>query len=176
MNASLNSIIEGIEPIIAKKGTLLLKQGDRSSKSFYVKRGLLRSYIIDQKGKEHIFMFAPEGWIMADLESITHDAPAELYIEACEESEIIEINRNMFRPNDSDVIDHVEFIRLARRAAVLQQRIIMLLSAPALDRYHHFLKTYPQIVNRIPQKMIASYMGITAEALSKLRSDMVRGQ
>ncbi|MGE0929280.1 hypothetical protein [Peijinzhouia sedimentorum] len=64
-----------------RKGALLQSAGDSKALTFYVKTGLLRSYIIDSKGKEHIFMFAPEGWIIADVESLEYGKPVELYID-----------------------------------------------------------------------------------------------
>ena len=122
------------------------------------------TYSIDEKGKEHIFMFAPEGWIVADASTI--NGPADLFIEAMENSELI--------IQDIELFVKANPIALIKRIAVLQKRAIMLMSATAIERYESFMKTYPNIVQRVPQKMIASYLGITPEALSKAKGDRMR--
>lgn len=135
--------------------------------AYVVEEGLLRSYSIDEKGKEHIFMFAPEGWIIADNHA--PQVPADLYIDALEDSTVIRLSKDIN-------IASINTLPLVRRLAVLQKRIIMLMSASALERYDHFVATYPDIVQRVPQKMIASYLGITPEALSKVKGERARGK
>jgi len=160
-----------------KKGFVLQQAGESASKVCFVKKGLLRSYTIDNKGKEHIFMFAPEGWIIADGADL--DAPNDLFIDTLEDSQVEIIDKKVF----SEVFipltirsDKQRTISLIRRISVLQKRVMMLMSASALERYEHFTKTYPQIIQRVPQKMIASYLGITPEALSKVKGDQTRGK
>jgi CRP-like cAMP-binding protein len=154
-----------LKNITVKKGEILQHKGDFNPKIYIVHEGLLRSYSIDKKGKEHIFMFAPEGWIIADASAGTD--PAELFIEALEDSKISVTEREPSRPN-------VDSIPLLRRISVLQKRVIMLMSSSAIQRYDHFIETYPNIVQRVPQRMIASYLGITPEALSKVKGERVR--
>jgi len=156
------------------KGQILQLKGEVSEKSYFVKSGLLRSYSIDENNKEHIFMFAPEGWIIFDFVSQTYNTPSELVIEAIEDSELEILDKKLidnllsksskFRLSDTE--------KLTKRIAVLQKRVIMLMSATAWERYQDFLDTYPNITQRVPQKMIASYLGITPEALSNMRSNM----
>lgn len=158
------------------KGTIIQKKGDRFINSYYVKKGLLRSYTIDEKGKEHIFMFASEGWLISDIESQVNNAPAELYIDVLENSEVEIIKRddlNNLPIIPSDFLN-LEVTKLLRRVSVLQKRVLLLMSASALERYQDFIITYPDIVQRVPQKMIASYLGITPEALSKIRAQRVK--
>lgn len=156
-----------------KKKETLQRAGKMSSKAFFVKKGLLRSYIIDNKGKEHIFMFASEGWLIADIESQEFNQPTELFIDALEDSEVVIFNRECFTVASLDEGQLKENARLmARRIAVLQRRVILLMSASAKERYNRFLETYPGLANRIPQRMIASYLGITPQALSTIRSKL----
>ena len=143
-----------------KKGDLLQLPGSRDTKIYYVKAGLLRSYSIDHKGKEHIFMFAPEGWTIADSQSA--DQPGDLYIDALEDSLVIVREKDISLEKGNAPF-------FVKRLYVLQKRIIMLMSATALERYEHFVATYPDIMQRVPQRMIASYLGITPEALSKVK-------
>jgi CRP-like cAMP-binding protein len=156
------------------KGQILQCKGEISDKSYFVKSGLLRSYFVDENFKEHIFMFAPEGWIIGDFVSQTYKTPSEMVVDAIEDSEVEILNNELY---DSLISKSPKFIssdieKLNKRIAVLQKRVIMLMSANAWERYQHFLNTYPDIHQRVPQKMIASYLGITPEALSNLRSNM----
>ncbi len=144
-----------------KKGEILQRKGDRNTKAYFVKSGLLRSYSIDKKGKEHIFLFAPEGWMIAD--SGSQELPSTLFIEAIEDSELSVMDVTVSPKEHAD--------KLVKRLAVLQNRVIMLMSYTAIERYEHFEETYPDIVQRVPQKMIASYLGITPEALSKVKKE-----
>jgi CRP-like cAMP-binding protein len=159
------------------KGDILQREGGNCSKAFFVKKGLLRSYTIDDKGKEHIFMFAPESWVVADIESQEFDQPAKLFIDCVEESEVIILDRSLLFSSDLD-IDQLKnnITLLSRRVAVLQRRVIMLMSTSAKDRYELFLETYPKIPTRVPQRMIASYLGITPQALSTIRGEIARNK
>ena len=147
------------------KGTILQKPGDRDTSVYMVRKGLLRSYSLDGKGKEHIYMFGPEGWIVGD--NVPTDEPAELFIETLEDSEVVVLRKEI------GAIEPDPFT-IFRRMRVLQKRIIMLMSATALERYEHFCETYPDIIQRVPQHMVASYLGITPEALSKVKDQAIR--
>jgi CRP-like cAMP-binding protein len=154
------------------KGHMLLRKGDKASKTYFVKSGCLRSYTIDEKGKEHIFMFAPEGWLIGDIGSFSNDKPSELFIDAIEDSEVEVLDDTLVSMNNVPVQEAVT--KLAKRIYVLQKRIIMLMSATLQERYLDFIETYPDIVQRVPQKMIASYLGVTPEALSKMRGELLK--
>tara|TARA_B110000902_G_C14099894_1_gene510209 strand:+ start:178 stop:642 length:465 start_codon:yes stop_codon:yes gene_type:complete len=140
------------------KGQVLQRPGDLNSKTYHVKSGLLRCYIIDEKGKEHIYMFASENWIIGD--SVPPEKPCELFIDSIEDSIVIQGEKE---------IELVEPQKLLKRLEVLQKRIIMLMSASAIERYEYFIETYADIVQRVPQKMIASFLGITPESLSTVK-------
>lgn len=151
--------------VIVKKGDVLQKSGDINSSVYRVVSGLLRSFTIDEKGKEHIFMFATENWTIAD--SQPKEKPCDLYIDALEDSVIIVLNKDIKRESENTEA----FIK---RMAVLQNRVIMLMSFSAIKRYEHFEETYPEIIRRVTQKMIASYLGITPEALSKIKRERIK--
>ncbi len=150
--------------IKVKKGQILQSSGERNTKAYTVESGLLRSYSIDEHGKEHIFMFAPEGWIISDAH--LSDEDSLLFIDALEDSEIVVLEKSLD-------IQPLFAKKLIRRMSVLQKRILMLMSSSAIERYDHFIKTYPDITQRVPQKMIASYLGITPEALSRVKKESV---
>lgn len=156
-----------------KKGDIIQREGEESSFAYYVKKGLLRNYTIDDKGKEHIFMFAAEGWIIADIDSQEFNQPSEMLIDCLENAEVIVFDRKCFMlanltPDQLRQNAHL----MARRIAVLQRRVIMLMSSSAKNRYTKFLDTYPDLPNRVPQRMIASYLGITPQALSTIKGEL----
>ncbi|RED45546.1 CRP-like cAMP-binding protein [Winogradskyella eximia] len=153
-----------MKKINVKKGAVLQRIGDISSKVFLVESGLLRSYIIDDKGKEHIYMFGPENWLVAD--SCEPNTPCQLFIDALEDTIINVATKEELLKEGPDLT------ALLRRLDTMQNRIIMLMSSNAKKRYEHFTKTYPNIIQRVPLKMVASYLGITPEALSRIRNEL----
>jgi CRP-like cAMP-binding protein len=152
-----------------RRKQLLQRKGDTHSKAYFVRKGLLKSYMLDEKGKEHIFMFAPENWIVTDINSVTNYGQTELFIQAIEDSEVEVIQGDAFMKLTHKLQSNsqLEVQKLLKRNAVLQKRIISLMSKSAIERYEDFIATYPGIVQRVPQKLIASYLGITPQALSK---------
>ncbi len=107
------------------KGETVQRSGDASGHTYYVQQGLLRSYIIDSKGKEHIFMFACEGWIIADVESMEFNKPIELYIDCLEDSEIIVFDKDCLFKADLSKETMVNNAKLLyRRLGVLQRRVL----------------------------------------------------
>jgi len=161
--------------IAYNKGDIIQRAGNLKTSPIYVKKGLLKSYLIDSKGKEHIYMFAPEGWIIGDLEAMQYQQPSHLFIECLEDSEVILFEKdclfNTILPKEK-ISENAQI--LYRRIGRLQRRVLMLMEAPAIDRYVYFLETYPELPNRVPQKMIASYLGITPQTLSAIRSEIAR--
>jgi len=158
------------------KGTMLHKSGYTPTKSYFVKRGLLRSFVLDAKGKEQTFMFAPEGWIISDLGALTFKQSTQLSIEVLEDA-TVEVLTNDFFEISEGLLSRlgINISRLLiKRNMVLQKRIIMLMSATAAERYQDFVATYPDIMQRVPLKMIATYLGITPEALSKIRGQIAK--
>ena len=160
-----------------KKGTVLQKPGKLKPYAYFVSKGLLRSYIIDSKGKEHIYMFAPEEWIIGDLEAMEYNQPIELYIDCLEHTEVIIFDKDCFfesQLSKEQIINNVQL--LYRRIGRLQRRVLMLMGTPAIDRYKYFLKIYPELQNRIPQHMMASFLGIAPQTLSTLKGKIIRSE
>jgi CRP-like cAMP-binding protein len=157
-----------------KKGEFLLRQGEKCKHSFFVERGLLRQYSIDNKGKEHILQFAPENWFMTDRESVYFNEPSHYFIQALENSELVLMDENIILTLSKSDPQFLEFNNklLHNHIRHLQKRITQLLSATAEERYLDFIKIYPDLLLRVPQTLIASYLGITPESLSRVRKEL----
>ncbi len=144
-----------------KRGEIIQSSGDLNTKIYRVQSGLLRSYAIDKNGKENVFLFAPEGWVVAGHRP--PDQPAVLFIDALEDSVVIVLPKNIEQEKEN-------IVAINNRLRALQDRILMLLSTNAIERYEHFAELYPDLLQRVPQRMIASYLGVTPETLSAAKS------
>lgn len=158
------------------KGEFLLQHGEVCRNTFFVEKGLLRMFSIDKNGKEHIIQFAPENWLIGDRSSLYFSEKSNYYIEAVEDSEVSVLQRDFFNnlleefPNSIEKSDLV----LQKHVKSLQDRINSLLGETAEERYLKFIKMYPDLLLRVPQWMVASYLGITPESLSRVRKELAR--
>ncbi len=159
-----------------KKGDYLLQEGEICTDTFFVNKGLLRMYTIDKNGKEHILHFAPEKWILSDKSSLYLNQPSNYFIDAVEDSELLVLSPEYFDflAQQQPKILYKQNTMLHHHVNSLQKRITQLLGANAEERYLDFLKTYPNIFERVPQWMVASYLGITPESLSRVRKELVK--
>lgn len=162
-----------MKEIKVKKGEILQQAGESCKYAYFVKKGLLRSYTVDEKGKEHVFMFASEGWYISDIDAQVFNTPSNLFIDAIEDSTLERTSTSQY-DLQSMTLSSEDALKIFKRASILQRRVIMLLSASARERYEHFIATYKDILDRAPQKMIATYLGITPEALSKIRGEIAK--
>ena len=158
------------------KGTLLLRAGEICKTGYLVQKGCLKSYVVDSTGKEHIIQFAPEGWAISDLDSIINKKPSAVFIEAIEDSEVVLLTKTAFekiaKSSKEELIEMNN--KLFRNIIAANKRLIALLSATAEERYLEFTDTYPTLVQRLPLKLIASYIGITPEYLSEIRRKITK--
>ncbi len=170
INTICNSLI--IKEIT--KGEYIVKPGDYSTDFYFIEKGVLRSFTIDENGKEHVIQFGTEKWLIGDRNSSICKESAKFYIQAIEDSTIIIVNdelNQMIQQMNPKFIDS-QLILIQNHVRHLQDRINSLLGASAKDRYLEFIKLYPTITARVPQWMIASYLGITPESLSRVRKDI----
>jgi len=156
------------------KNEMILMKGDTSAHGHFVLTGLLRSYSIDSKGKTHIIQFAPEQWWLSERNGMLFNEPSDFFIDAIEATKAVIVHKDFM----NEAAKHVPCMTdlnnnmLNNSIRFMQKRINMLLSATAEERYLNFIKLYPNLTLRVPQWMIASYLGITPESLSRVRKDL----
>ncbi len=160
-----------------KKGEVLLEKGQICKHVFFVEEGLLRFFSISKEGKEHIIQFAPEGWFVTERNSICYNEPSEYFIDACERTTVVLLNQE-FVDKASELSPQFRAYNerlLQNHIRQLQKRINLLIGTNAEERYLDFIRIYPDLILRVPQWMIASYLGITPESLSRVRKNLVKG-
>jgi len=156
-----------------KKGEFLLRKGEASDSIYVVVEGCLRSYLVDKKGKEHTIQFAQESCTIGDYENLQENSPAILNIGALENSVVIVFNKADAETGKPELLKIGN--KLYHNQVITQQkRVIQLLSGTADERYMEFIRVFPSLLNRVPQKMIASYLGIAPESLSRVRNDIAK--
>lgn len=167
-------LIKKVELRNVEKGELLLRSGEVCRHSFFVENGLLRSYTVDDTGKEHIIQFGSENWIVSDRSSAFFNEPSDLFIDAVEDTKVVLISSDFINEASeiSSSFRNYNQIALQNHIRHQQKRINLLLSASAELRYMNFIKLYPDLTLRVPQWMIASYLGITPESLSRVRKEL----
>lgn len=158
-----------------KRKQYLLEQGDVDSKIYFVTSGCLRSYAVDKNGGEHVLQFAPPGWWIVDMRSLLTGEPARLNIDAIEETELFFIHKPDM---DALQLKHPIFERFGRMLsenamATYQHRQIDNMILSAMERYGNFCTLYPSLIRSLPQKQVASYIGVTPEFLSKMLNTVV---
>jgi CRP-like cAMP-binding protein len=163
-------------PCTLRTGEALQHAGDISKYAAFVARGCLRSYVIDARGKEHIVLFAPETWWLADNTSLTGKTPSQYFMDAIEDSDVLLIDPPSHQKLVDTIPPYATAFRqgLQKHAAAKDQRIVNSLSSSAEERYLNFLATYPSIVTRVPQWMLASYLGVSPETVSRIRKKLSR--
>lgn len=157
-----------------KKRQYFLQEGDICKYQAFIEKGILRSYTVDEKGSEHILQFASEGWWMADLSSYLTNEPSFLNVDAIEESELLLITKSSWELAMQKIpsLEHYFRIILQNHLVSTQKRLLQSLSETAEQKYLRFINTYPDCLSRVPQHMIASYLGIKRETLSRVRKQM----
>ena len=158
------------------KGEFLLREGDVLKYGAFVCKGFLRSYIIDNKGKEHIIQFAPENWWISDKGAGAEGTKASCFIDAIEDSDILLVDQAGHFKMLEQVPAYSRSFQagMQKRSAAKDKRIVHSLVADAEERYNDFMQTYPSIAQRVPQHMLASYLGIAPETLSRVRRKSMR--
>jgi CRP-like cAMP-binding protein len=154
-----------------RKRQYLLQEGDVSRYTGFVEKGMLRTFTVDEKGNEPILQFAMEGWWAGDLYSFLTEEPSLYNIEALENCELLLITKESWEILLAKVPVFERFFRILIQNSLiaLQKRLMGNMSETAEEKYTNLINNFPGCIQRIPQHMIASYLGITRETLSRIR-------
>lgn len=180
----LRKHIEGITPINdvefeyiksffsvkkVRKHQYLLHEGDPVQYDYLVVSGIFKVFYLDGQGKEYIVQFAQENWWMSDYQGFFKQQPSEVFIECLEEGEVICLSLESREKLAAELqkMEHFFRIKLTNGYIALQQRIKLLLSSSPQQRYEEFAKSYPILLQKIPKKLIAEYLGVSRETLSR---------
>ncbi len=160
------------------KGQYIVQQGDVCRYESFVVKGCLKSFYIDSKGTEHILMFAIENWWIADMGSLIDQIPASYNVQCLETTEVIQFTHEKMEELLTRVpkMDRLLRMILQRAFIAFEKRLVVKFSLTAKEQYVQFKSQYPQIEKRVPQYMIASYLGITREFLSRIKSELIYEQ
>jgi CRP-like cAMP-binding protein len=161
-----------------RKKQYLLQDGDSCKFIAFVEKGALREYSVDEKGNEHIVQFALDGWTISDLYSFLTGEPSTYNIDAIEDAELVLISKSAHEELLRKVAKYETYTRLQVTGAyiAMQKRLTSIIGSTIQERYTNFTGLYPDILQRIPQHMIASYMGLQPETLSRIRRKIAIGK
>ncbi|WP_317897593.1 Crp/Fnr family transcriptional regulator [Aurantibacillus circumpalustris] len=159
-----------------KKKQFLVHENEFNKHTAFITKGCLRSYSIDRNGFEHIIQFAPPGWWIADIASVISNQPGKLNIDALEDSEMFMLSREdqltLFEKNPK----FERFFRIITENSIAanSHRLIDYMGLTAQERYFTFCNRYPMLMQSLPQKQIAAYIGVTPEFLSKIKAEYLK--
>jgi CRP/FNR family transcriptional regulator len=154
-----------------KKKEIINRESSVCKRLYFVEKGCLRMYFINNKGVEQITQFALDGWWISDYQSFMEKTPSDYYIQTIEETQIVSIDHQSFDQLLIEIPQLERYFRITMQKAVAaaQHRSKLLYEMSKEEFYFHFSNSFPEFMLRVPQYMIASYLGITPEYLSELR-------
>ncbi|WP_093670215.1 Crp/Fnr family transcriptional regulator [Tenacibaculum sp. MAR_2009_124] len=155
-----------------RKHQYIVQKGEVVSKEFWIIKGCLKSYFVDDSGKEHILQFGMENWWITDYESFVTQQRSKTYIDCIEDSELLYISFENREKLTSQMHKMERFWAKKSKFGriALQNRVLSLLRNSTKERYELLLEQYPKLFQRVPKKMIAAYLGVSRETLSRLNS------
>ncbi|WP_338378415.1 Crp/Fnr family transcriptional regulator [uncultured Flavobacterium sp.] len=169
-------ILSKIELNHYKAKTVLLQAGEVAKYSYFVKSGILRSFTINDNIVEHVLQFACEDWWIGDMYSLISQKPGNLFIEVLEDAEVAQLSKENQEELYHQIPKLERFFRILTENSLVahQERLMDNLSLSAEERFEKFCLKYPTLIQKVPQKHIASYIGVTPEFFSKMKGKMLR--
>ncbi|HLX93506.1 MAG TPA: Crp/Fnr family transcriptional regulator [Puia sp.] len=158
-----------------RKGEYFLREGDVCKYIGFIVKGSARMFTVDEKGHEHIIRFGLESWWISDHESLVNLTPSTYFIEMLEDSELLIISLPGARElrNKSRCFNLTVSVLDKFQAIAMQKRIHAAIGMTAEEKYSDLLATYPEFLERFPMNMIASYLGLSPETLSRIRKNAI---
>jgi len=159
-----------------KAKTIILNAGEICRYSYFVNSGLLRSFTINDNIVEHVLSFACEGWWIGDMYSLLSQKSGNLFIEVMEDAEVVLLSKENQEELYLEIPKLERFFRILTENSLVanQERLMDNLSLSAEERFEKFCKRYPSLIQKVPQKQIASYIGVTPEFFSKMKSRLLK--
>jgi CRP-like cAMP-binding protein len=171
-----NLLLSKVQLRRVQKKQWLVTPGEYCRAEHFVSKGCFRAYYIDDRGVQHITKFAPEGWWITDADSYFNGGLAKLYVEALEDGEVVVMHKAVQEELFETLPQLNKYFRLVYQKGMVNscERVLRTISDSAAEHYIRFLDQYPCLDQRVPQYMIASYLGITPEFLSKIKTSRVK--
>ncbi len=159
-----------------KAKSILLNTGEICVNSYFVNSGILRSFNINDNIVEYVLSFASEGYWIGDMYSLISQKPGNLFIEVLEDAEVVMLSKENQELLYTETPKLERFFRILTEKSLVanQERLMDNLSLSAEERFEKFRKKYPTLLQRVPQKQIASYIGVTPEFFSKMKSKLLK--
>jgi CRP-like cAMP-binding protein len=169
-------ILSKIEIQQYKAKSVLLNAGEICKYSYFVNSGILRSFNINDNIVEHVLQFACEGWWIGDMYSLLSQKPGNLFIEVNEDAEVVILSKTNQEILYQEIPKLERFFRILTENSLVahQERLMDNLSLSAEERFEKFCNKYPTLIQKVPQKQIASYIGVTPEFFSKMRARLLK--
>jgi len=170
------TIFSKIEIKHYKAKTVLLNAGEICKHSYFVNSGILRSFNINDNIVEHVLQFACEGWWIGDMYSLITQKPGNLYVEVNEDAEVVLLSKENQEELFQEIPKLERFFRILTENSLVanQERLMDNLSLSAEERFEKFCTKYPSLIQKVPQKQIASYIGVTPEFFSKMKAKILK--
>ena len=159
-----------------KAKSILLSAGEVANCTYFVNSGILRSFNINDNIIEHVLHFACEGWWIGDMYSYISGKPGNLFLEVLEDAEVVIITKENHQELYQEIPKLERFFRILAENSLVshQERLMDNLSLTAEERFEKFCSKYPTLIQKVPQKHIASYIGVTPEFFSKMKARLLK--
>lgn len=173
----VNKIVSFFEKQFFRKKELLVRKGELTQHVYFIHQGCVRSFLLDHQGKEHTILFGTEGYWMGDLQGFINRSQATYNYQAIEDTEVYAIHKTAWDQLMEEEPAFVQYVGMLFRNALIEQqnRIVEFFTLSAEERYDNLIKHRSDILHRVAQKYIASYIGITPEFLSQIRKKRAIG-
>ena len=158
-----------------KKNQFLLQAGQQKVSKYFVLKGILKSYYVDKNDKEHILQFAEPDWWITDYKAFFNQTESSFYIDCLTDCELLCLTHGNLEKLSREYHKMEHFFRIKSNSGYVasQERILTMLNLTSIERFNNFIKLYPTLLNSVPKYLIASYIGVSREMLSRMTKNVI---